>query len=575
MSQSGYVRGKPEVSWWLKQIREGMAYREDVAREKRWPIWRNMYRGQWSGDILPSNLIFRTLRTIIPRTYFRNPTVYIRPGKPGAETLAFAMILTHVDNRLLHKMRIKKQIKRVIQDAFLTGTGDLKIGYGAEFTPSPELLGTEAPFTSAGSVEYNTFVQPNMPWVQRTAPGRLIVPAGLEDFDDTRWVSHWIQRDIADVKADPRLKHTSNLKPSARSVIGDNRGSNSYKKRKHTDDTLVDLIEIRDKKYQTAIVLAPYMSDKVLYFGEDDLQVRGRLPHYPIIFNNDDENFWGISDCQILEPQAIELNHIRTQAMRLRRLAVVKILAELGKITPEEASQLNNHEEGVVAWVKNIDAVKTIVPGSIPVDLWAQEEAVMRDVREQMGFSRNQMGEYAAGSADRTATEAQLVAQAAEIRIDERRDIISDALVDIVEHLHHVIFTQWTGEQVVEITGPLGVPLWVTFKGPMLKGAYDVKVDPDSSLPETKEVRQAKSMKLYETFQGNPIIDQYRLVKDVLMQFGGPEMEGLVASMNTGLGAGPQSAMQPGQLGNFMQQFAQLSGEKAQMLGQGVERGNA
>jgi hypothetical protein len=85
MSQSGYIRGTPDPSYWIGEVRRGIEYRKKYAKQSEWDRWRKYYRGEWPRNTLPVNLYFRMLRTIVPRIYFRNPSLSITNTRPGAE----------------------------------------------------------------------------------------------------------------------------------------------------------------------------------------------------------------------------------------------------------------------------------------------------------------------------------------------------------------------------------------------------------------------------------------------------------------------------------------------------------
>ena len=75
----GYVRTKPDATWWMDQIHAGKEYRKKYAMEEKWDTWRAYLRGQWHRDVLPVNKYHSMLRSMIPRTYFRSPAVSINP----------------------------------------------------------------------------------------------------------------------------------------------------------------------------------------------------------------------------------------------------------------------------------------------------------------------------------------------------------------------------------------------------------------------------------------------------------------------------------------------------------------
>jgi len=453
----GYnTNGQPDVAWWLDQIRQGIEWRKKHAKQQDWERWRKYYRGEWPKGTLPVNLFFRMLRTVVPRVYFRNPSISVVATKPGYEQQVFAQLIERVDNKLLKVMDVKNQMKRIIHNTWMFGTGAGKLGFGAEFTPTPDIFDTAAPEENRVSlnrrVEYNSNISANMPWFMSVHPGSLIVPKGLMQFADTPWVAMWIKRSVDDVQSDPRLKNVKNLHSSNLKSFGD---TGSLSEPQRNDE--IDLVEIRDRRTRKVIILAPYSSDRVLYYGDDELQSNNRSNIYPVVFNPDDEIFWGVPDSVILEPQQLELNEIRTLQMKHRRISMLKLVYKRNAISKDELEKMLNGE--VMAAVEitgELSDIDTIEVGHIPDSLYTASAEVQSDVRDQMGFSRNQGGEYASQKSHNapTAMEAQIVQAASEIRVDERRDGIADILVNIFEDANVLVFDKWKDEEVVQVMGP-------------------------------------------------------------------------------------------------------------------------
>ena len=548
---SAYIKGKPNTSWWTAQVRKGIEFRKRYARETRWSVWRDYYRGVWAPGVMPSNLFFKMLRTITPRIYFRNPSISIQSAKPGPENLAFAHILERIDNKLLRRMRVKNQIKKIVQDAFKFGTGIGKLGYGAEFTPTPDLISTSEPVRKGEKFEYNALVQPDMPWFMRVPTGSFIVPTGLDAFEAAPWCAMWIRRPLEDVMDDPRFKNTASLKATSYQMIP---GADNQSNRIASPVEMIDLVEVRDKKRQQVFVFAPFSGgEKVLFQDDDDLQWDNRLPYYPVVFNDDDEVMWGTPDSAILEPLQLELNETKTVMMKHRRLSLVRILAEIGSISPEEAAKLVGEDVSPIVWCSDLaKAVQIIESGGIPKDLFLAEDNLMRDSRETVGFGRNQFGEFKPGSSDTTAMEAQLVAMASEIRIDERRDMLADMLVELVTDMHKIIFERWDEEMIVDVAGPGGQMLWVRFKGSMLSnGRYEINIDPDSSVPETKGLREQKAIQIFNMLNGDPLTDQVELRKYLFREMTTMSSDSLLKVVPQGVGT-QENPMDVEQLGSML-----------------------
>jgi len=208
---------------------------------------------------------------------------------------------------------------------------------------------------------------------------------------------------------------------------------------------------------------------------------------------------------------------------------------------------------------------------NIPQDLILAGREIMQDVRETIGFSRNQFGEYNSRSGDTTATEAQIVRMASEIRVDERRDIVADSIVGFVQDMHSIIFNHWTTDQVMEVVGPGGVPVWIRFRGQdFLRGGgrYTVKVDPDSSVPDTKQVREQRAVGLYNILKTNPLIDPMKLTQYLLHELHGTQFDDMMRMLPPPAEA-PQGPMSPAQFGNMIQSSAQRAPLQVIQGGQG------
>lgn len=541
----GYKGDKVDVQWWVGQVAKGKKFRKEYAHEDRWKDWRNWGRGNWKGGILPNNVYFKMIRTLVPRTYFRNPSVSITQTQPGMEEMLLAKLLERVDNKLLDVMKFKEQMKRAVLHGAMFGTGGIRRGYGAEFSPTPDALGTEKPDVGGRRLreftEYNDLVSANRPWSLCAHPGTIIIPEGAIDIHDARWVCYEYQRPKADILEDPRMKNKDGINESVRNTAS---GGTllPWGEKLRSDGTI--LWEIRDKKTRTVFVLAPFADNtthdvqKPLYFEDDELSRNGRLNFYPLIFNQDDEVFWGISDSIIIEPQQLEANQIRTQMMYHRRIMLTKFLYEKGAITPDELSKLLSDQNiGAGVQTNNINAVKLMEAIPMPAGLVEADGLVSQNVQELLGLGVNQFGEYAPGSADRSATEANIVNQATSIRIDERRDTCADLLVDFTTDMNDDIVEYWSSDMVVDLVGPAGVPIWVQFHPRLLRtGQYNVKIDPDSSIPLTKQYREQKALQTYGAFFGkNPDINPHELTRFVLNEMYGVDADSIMNNpmMNT------------------------------------------
>jgi hypothetical protein len=258
----------------------------------------------------------------------------------------------------------------------------------------------------------------------------------------------------------------------------------------------------------------------------------------------------------------MEANEIKTYKMYHRRMSIVRVLAQKGAITEEEAAKFVGRDVAPVVWTEgSVDtAIKVMESGDIPAGLMKADIDLISEIRETMGFSRNEAGEYKEGSRSPTATESRIVKQASDIRVDERRDMIADLLIETIQDFHPIIFQHWTQPQVEEIIGPGGVPFWIHFQPQMLsKTTYNVKVDPDQMLPETKELRENKALIMYDRLKTNPLIDPFKLTGYLLREMHGVHFDDMMRGLPEGSGMTPGNPMSVGQFQQVLSNTANVA----------------
>ncbi len=562
----GYDNGVPDVAYWIEQIRWGLEWRRERAFESKWATWQKYYRGEWKSNILAHNMFFRFVRTTVPKIYFRNPSVSVISARGGVENYVLSQIMEATDNRLVRQMGLKQEMKKLVQGTWLRGTGVGKLGFGSQYGVSSSETGeTSQPLVNRGKefIEYDRKVIPNMPWWRNVHLSNYVVPYGTIDRNLARWDCFIISREVDDVMKDPRFKTPNDLKG--------NRGIDELNfnlKRNTTEakfgvDTHIDLFEIRDRKTGKIFVITP-SHDKALVFEDDAWAAIGVDIASTVVFNPDDEGFYGIPDSQILEPLQLEMNENLTVQMYHRRLSIMKLLVQRGSIQPAELEKLINGEILPAVYVDGDinESIKYIQGSTIPPELPQMANALEGIIRDMMGQSRNQSGEFREGSRSPTAREVQEVSEASNIRTDERRDEMADLLTKVITDVNPLIFRNWGDEVVEKVIGPAGIPIWIAFRPKMLeKGTYEFKVDPDTSIPDTKDLRHIKAIEMYGILKENPLIDPISLTRYLLHELHGVAFDDMMRGLPRGQGLSQQRPLQINEFQKLMQNVSQQNPE--------------
>ena len=566
---------KGQLQWWKDEIKAGVRYRTIYGKAKRWSAYKNMYRGFWSDGIVPVNMIYAVGRSVIPQVYSRNPKVSISAKRPGYTP--HAMILERLDNYIIKEMNIKNQLKSNILDSYLMGRGPGILGYDSEYGFNPKFtVGSE--FADSGltqfgkkgeQIEYTDEVKSGMPWFLRCSPEDFIVPWGTRRFEEARWYAMRKMRPLRDIKESPLYEKKQDLKGAHHTKLDGSLDGTSQSKTSHSEkdgeNNWVELWEVHDKR--TGKVMALSLDhDQFLRIEDDQLQIEG-LPARVLGFNEDPDYFWWTPDARLIEVQQAEINDIRTMARKHRRVGLLKMIVDKNVGKDELAKLLDGDVKAVarldVGPQGDIRKQVAFLQSHVPPDLISYAREVREDVREIVGFSRNQMGSFEESSGRRTAHEAEIVRAASAIRIDERRDIMADHLESVVRGMNQIIFKNWGAERIVDIVGEDGARYWIRFTGEDIKGEFHYGINPEEVLPQNGATRKNDAMQFIELAKSVPGINMKYVIQQYARQFDWLDPK-MLMPQNDGAGRSPEKAMLfsdfAGKVGQGQSKFGALNG---------------
>lgn len=535
------------VTHWMDEIEAGLRFRKKYSTKDNWEKHRKYYRGQWKTGLVPINKIYSYGRTLMPKVYFRAPRVTVTASRP--DMVLHAKVVEALDNLLIKDMLLKQSLKMGVLSSYLCGVGPIKLGFDSEFGYLPEQA-----YGSAGEtvtqmstkerntkIEFSQMVKPGMPWALHVRPDDVIVPWGSSDSYSLPWTAHYILRPLEDVKQDQKYKNTQELEGTRSPTMSRDKKGDHFRPRGPADRSTLfaELYEVRDYRKRE---IAVFCEDKCLLRANDELQTSEGPPWEFIHFNPDPEFFWSIPDAHVICPQQEELNETATQTAHHRRIALLKFLYREGALTSDNIEKFLSGNVGVAIGVKDVDSLASAIiqmQPHIPPDLYKDMQYQIQSMREILGFSQNQEGAFSPYHG-KTATESMQVAQGFEDRVDERRDIMSDTLINIIRKWNQFLFKFWTEERVIQIVTPQGAPAWVSYTGDQLQGHYMLSIDADSGMPITRSLKYQMSQDLMKGFGGDALIDQIMLRQVVLDNFAiiDPRIPGL---MQTSSGGAPEA----------------------------------
>lgn len=506
MADAPKVKFKP-LDYWKDEIRAGIRYRTQYGRSKDWIRYKNMYRGFWGKDVVPVNIIYAVGRSLVPQVYFRAPRIGVTGTKPGYT--AHARVVERIDNYLIREIGLKNEFKSGVLDCYLSGRGPGILGYDTEYGFNPSFMtddylsdSTMTSFSKKGErIEYQDNVKPGMPWFMRCNPLDFVVPWGTGRWEDARWFAFRKMRPLKDILEDPKYKNKADLKAPFQSRLESNQDSRPEVQQRMLElnamNDWVELWQVHDKRTGRVMVLT-MDHPKFLRDDFDYLQIEG-LPANVLGFNEDPDYFWWTPDARLIEVQQAEMNDVRTMAKKHRRVALLKVLYDKGMLGKDALSKLLDSDPKAAVEVDvgtqgDVRKAVALFQSHVPPDLISAAREIREDIREVVGFSRNQMGSFEESSGRRTAHEAEIVRAASMIRIDERRDAMADYLESVIRKLNQIVFENWTTERVIDVVGQDGAKYWIRFTGKQLRGEFAYKINPEEALPEDKRTRRAEAL---------------------------------------------------------------------------------
>lgn len=506
----------------MEEIEEGLEYRRKFGLEDVWgsleAIYYSVHESMVNcgpnvllsqGDAMMSSLSVPSPRVSISAVDFQSVE-----KAPKVEAL---------DNMFLDEVRIPEAVEDAILQAYLFGTGIIKCGYDSEwgYDPTHDLGGslrlgltlTQMDRTGSRNIEYNANVQPGMPWCTAVMPHDIVVPWGTKSLETTPWIAHRVVRHIDDLRADRKYSNVRDLEPqiSMRDFVESYRSTVKAKlgKMNTGEPEYVEFYEVQDRR-TGKIQAVTWDHDKFLRNEDNALMIDGRLPYASISFTPRTRAFWTTPDAYYLLYVQNELSDITIQRTKQRRLSVLKFLYDSGSITEAELAKVLSSDVGAAAKIESgRDITKAIIKlENTPSPFLAQEEETVRaNGREQIGFSRNQLGEYTGGR--KTATEVGTVEKSSQLRMSKRGLKVKRLYEDVLRTVNGIVFTHWTLGKVIEILGDDGVSNWETINGPSLRGRYAFKIEliDDSEL----QSRGMQALQLYSLLSQDSSVDPLEL----------------------------------------------------------------
>jgi len=526
-------------------------WRDDEGYDDTWRRLGDLYRGKhWpstastTSDLIAVNLAFSTINVISPSVAVNHPKIVVSATLPDNE--AQASTNEAVINYLWRHHDYQKPFRRAVKDFLIFGHGWLKVGW--RFVEQEQTLGdrdldamyAEQVATAdsaamqmpalAGDLPTNDEIAANLPtsamtivedqaFVERVSPFDIFVDPEATCMDDIAWIAQRIVRSLEDVQSDKRYKPSVRKRLSADAGVKGARDDGLGTTEQYVDDDRITLYEYYDIESNTVSVCAENGDEFLL----DPIPMPYAYGQPFIMLRNYDipDRFYPLGDLESIESLQLELDKTRSQLMNDRKRYARKYLYHERSFGPEGREALESDDDGrlvpVVDENKPLSEVVVPMPQSpLSPEIYAYSNIIEQDINTVSGvneYARGQMPEIR-----RTATEASIIADAANARAADKLAIVELAIGQIARRVLQLMQQYMTGEQIARIAGPDGQDQFVSYVREDIIGEFDFTVEGGSTQPINDTIRKQQAVSLLNAIAPlvGTVIDPQALALHVL-----------------------------------------------------------
>lgn len=507
------------------RISSSRKWRKDEGYDETWRRLIDLYRGQHyehftEEDRLLINISFSTINVIAPSVAVNYPKITVNANLP--ENAPQAIITEAVINYWWKHYDVTSEFRTAIKDYLMIGHGWVKTGYrfieeNAEDTEDDN----SDPNAEGNEVTPITKVVKDQPFAERVSPFDVFVDPDATSMRDIRWIAQRIRRPIAEVKSDKRYAKAAREMVTATAWA------------KYSDDPSRRKVQDQSQGYVDVWEYYDLHSNSISVFSETCEQFLIKPTAMPYAFGqpftmirNYDvpDSFYPMGDLEAIEPLQHELNETRTQMMNHRKKFSRKYLFRESAFDGSGRDALASDDDNVLVPVVSDEPLGGVVapfPAVInPPEFYNQTDLIISDIDRVSGVSEYQRG----GTPEirRTATEASILMDAANVRTADKLATVEKAIGFIAKRLIQLAQQFMTGEQVARVVGKDGVPMWVKFDRDYIAGDFDFEVVGGSTQPINESARRQMALQMVDAmapFASMGVIDMRALAGHVL-QYG-------------------------------------------------------
>jgi len=543
-----------EKDLWKGRIESSKKY-----MEKRHELWKELHAeynlkfsvpGLDDEHIVKLSRMYPLVRQIIASISFHYPHIFIA-AKPLAENNRKEMtiasdIMERSANASIEIMDVKSELHQGLFDSLFCGVGWLKMGFNPQGDDAvPPYVANDAfeedfPYVMRVN-PFNVFVDPLCP-PHKLAYASYIIERMWVPLEFLKEDDRYNQTVVAQIKTGSEAPEEDSLLD-----IGTDSGPDEQEaiKNSRSDGNMVLLYEIHDRIHRKIITFAegvaeplentdhpfrkaqpvkiedPSTGEQITtgFAPTQGFLMKGGFSYIPIKFDTDGSSFYPLPPMAFI--QDLQKVVIESVSRRLDQLQRFKRLVWMSKSELEQNKtlrvDLKNAQDGDVIGLIDLNSVKEANWGSVSSD----QLGIESDAR---GYEENSLhvSDLAGSAGRKTATESALLAGQSSINREWMQEKVSAVYSTIIRNCFRLFRDErfMPKRHIIELAEDIQVESYAqVLTSDDFKWEFDLTIDAQSMQPMIEELQRDDTILLFDRLNGNPLVDQTEIVKDLMRAF--------------------------------------------------------
>ena len=545
---------RKERDMWLDEIEITKKY-----MEKRHELWKELFSeynlkfdipGLNEEQVVKLSRMYPLVRQIIASVSFHYPHIFIG-AQPLAESsqkdLSIASdIMERTANMAIQLMDVKTELHQALFDSLFCGVGWLKMGFnpkGDEAVPpyvANDALMEDFPYVMRVN-PFNLYVDPKCP-PHKLAYANYVIERMWVPLEFLKEDPRYDQKVVAKIQSGTEATEDDTLLD-----IGVNSGQDEVEaiKNSRAGGDMVLLYEIHDRIHRKIITFAdgvdeplenadhpfrkaspvkiqdPQSGEEITtgFVPAQGSLMQGGFPYLDIKFDTDGSSFYPTPPMGFI--QDLQKVVVESVSRRLDQLHRFKRLVWIRQTELEQnktlRQELRNADDGDVIGIQDINSVREANWGGVSSD----QLGIESDAR---GYEEQSLhtSDLAGSSSRKTATESALLAGQTSIN----REWMQERVANVYSRIVRNIFRMFRDERYIPENHIVQLSEEIMHESYMrvlttedFQWEFNITIDAQSMQPLIEEIQRDDSVLLFDRLNGNPLVDQTEIVKDLMRAF--------------------------------------------------------